>query len=42
MIIVDPIDEAAARFYEAHGFLRLRDSMRMILPMATVGKLVGP
>jgi GNAT superfamily N-acetyltransferase len=42
MIIVDPIDEAAARFYEAHGFLRLRDSMRMILPMATVGKIIGP
>jgi hypothetical protein len=37
---VDAIDERAARFYRAHGFIRLVDSMRLILPMATLAELV--
>ena len=40
MIVVDSIDENAQRFYEAHGFLRLADTMRMIIPMAVVAEHV--
>ncbi|MGO8865945.1 MAG: GNAT family N-acetyltransferase [Alphaproteobacteria bacterium] len=41
MIVVDAIDEDARCFYEAHGFLRLADTMRMIIPMAVVAELVS-
>jgi GNAT superfamily N-acetyltransferase len=41
MVIVDAIDEDAARFYEAHGFVRLPDSMRLIMPMRTIDDLLG-
>jgi GNAT superfamily N-acetyltransferase len=41
MVVVDAIDERAARFYTAHGFLRLPESMRLVLPVRTVGKLLG-
>src|ERR1700693_5369543 len=40
MIVVDAMDERAAGFYEAHGFIRLVDSMRLILPMQTVASLI--
>jgi GNAT superfamily N-acetyltransferase len=40
MIIVDAIDERAAGFYAAHGFTRLPDSMRLILPMRKVGEAI--
>jgi GNAT superfamily N-acetyltransferase len=40
MIVVDAIDERAAKFYAAHGFTRLPDSMRLILPMRLVGTAV--
>ena len=40
MIVVDALDERAARFYEAHGFTRLADSMRLILPMQTMSELI--
>lgn len=33
MVIVDVLDEAAAGFYVAHGFVRLPDSLRLVLPM---------
>ncbi len=33
MVIVDALDEAAAGFYAAHGFVRLPDSLRLVLPM---------
>lgn len=36
MLVVDAISERAAAFYEANGFLRLPDSMRLILPMQTI------
>ena len=39
MIVVDAIDDIAARFYETHGLTRLPDSMRLIMPMATIRKL---
>jgi len=40
MVIVDAIDEHAAGFYAAHGFVRLPESMRLILPMRTIEKLL--
>lgn len=40
MVVVDAIDENAARFYEAHGFVRLPDSMRLIMPMRMIGDLL--
>ncbi len=41
MVVVDAIGERAAAFYEAHGFVRLPGSMRLVLPMWTVVKLYG-
>lgn len=37
MVVVDALDEAAAGFYAAHGFVRLPDSLRLVLPMRLVG-----
>jgi predicted GNAT family N-acyltransferase len=39
MVIVDALDEAAAGFYAAHGFVRLPDSLRLVLPMRLAGAL---
>lgn len=35
-VIVDPIDEAAKKFYGKYGFILLADSGKMFLPMKTV------
>jgi GNAT superfamily N-acetyltransferase len=40
MVIVDALDERAVRFYEAHGFVRLVDAMRLILPMQVIAGLL--
>jgi predicted GNAT family N-acyltransferase len=37
MVIVDAVDEPAAGFYAAHGFVRLPDSPRLVLPMRLAG-----
>jgi GNAT superfamily N-acetyltransferase len=37
MVVVDAIDERAARFYAAHGFIQLPESMRLVLPMRSIG-----
>ena len=37
MVTVDALDEAAAGFYVAHGFVRLPDSLRLVLPMGLAG-----
>lgn len=42
MVVVDAIDERAAGFYEAHGFIRLPDSRRLIIPMRSIGAAIGP
>jgi GNAT superfamily N-acetyltransferase len=42
MVVVDAIDERAAKFYAAHGFLQLPDSMRLLLPMRTIAGLIQP
>lgn len=38
-IVVDPIDTEAAEFYSKYGFIQLKGSSRMFLPMATVVKM---
>jgi GNAT superfamily N-acetyltransferase len=40
MVVVDAISEQAAAFYEATGFVRLPDSLRLVLPTATIEKLL--
>ena len=37
MVIVDALDESAAGFYAAHGFVRLPDSLRLVPPMRLAG-----
>ncbi|HEY0308126.1 MAG TPA: GNAT family N-acetyltransferase [Acidobacteriaceae bacterium] len=39
MVVVDAIDDRAVRFYQAHGFIKLPESMRLILPMRTIAEL---
>ena len=40
MVVVDAIDERAAKFYEAHGFIQLPESMRLVLPMRTIAVMI--
>lgn len=35
-VIVDPLDNEAATFYEKYGFIKLPDSGKMFLPMKTI------
>ena len=42
MIVVDALDEGAARFYAAHDFIRLPESLRLVLPMRIVERMVAP
>lgn len=41
MLVVDAIGEQAAAFYEANGFVRPPDSLRLVLPMHAIEKLVA-
>jgi hypothetical protein len=36
------INERAAAFYEGNGFVRLPDSLRLVLPMDVIKRLVKP
>ena len=38
-VIVDPIDEGAAKFYSKYDFILLPDSGKMFLPMTTISEL---
>lgn len=38
-IIVDPINESAEKFYFKFGFIQLKDSKRMFLPLHTIATL---
>jgi GNAT superfamily N-acetyltransferase len=40
MVVVDALDERAAAFYAAHGFIRMPESMRLVLPMRTIAGLM--
>lgn len=42
MLVVDALDERAGAFYEGHGFVRLPDSMRLVLPMHVIERLLRP
>ncbi len=42
MLVVDAINERAAAFYEGNGFVRLPDSLRLVLPMRTIQRLLEP
>ena len=42
MLVVDAINERAAAFYEGNGFVRLPDTMRLVLPMHAIEKLLKP
>jgi GNAT superfamily N-acetyltransferase len=42
MLVVDAITELAAGFYEANGFVGLPDSLRLVLPMQAIKKLIVP
>jgi hypothetical protein len=39
MVVVDATDETAAKFCAAHGIVRLPESLRVVMPMASLGKL---
>jgi GNAT superfamily N-acetyltransferase len=40
MLVVDAVNERAAAFYEANGFVRLPDSLRSVLPMNLIRQLL--
>ncbi len=42
MLVVDAINERAAAFYQGNGFVRLPDSLRLVLPMQAIQRLVKP
>lgn len=41
MVVVDASNERALAFYEAHGFVRLPDSLRLMMPMYVVAELTA-
>ena len=42
MLVVEAINDRAAAFYEGNGFVRLPDSLRLVLPMHAIQRLVEP
>ena len=38
-VIVDPLDEEAENFYFKYGFIKLPDSVKMVLAMGTIATL---
>ncbi|WP_210399036.1 GNAT family N-acetyltransferase [Steroidobacter denitrificans] len=42
MLVVDAINDRAAAFYEGNGFVRLQESLRLVLPMQAIQRLVEP
>ena len=39
MVVVDAIDESAANFYSRHGFLRLPESLRLVMSTRAIAAL---
>jgi ribosomal protein S18 acetylase RimI-like enzyme len=39
MVVVDAIDARAVGFYQAHGFIKLPESTRLVLPIQTIAEL---
>jgi GNAT superfamily N-acetyltransferase len=42
MLIVDSLNERVAAFYEGNGFVRLPDSLRLVLPLHTIRRMLEP
>jgi len=42
MLVVEAINDRAAAFYEGNGFVRLPDSLRLVLPMHPIQRLIEP
>jgi GNAT superfamily N-acetyltransferase len=42
MLVVDAINDRAAAFYEGHGVVRLPDSLRLVLPMRAIQRMMEP
>jgi GNAT superfamily N-acetyltransferase len=42
MLVVDASNDRVAAFYEGHGFVRLPDSLRLVLPMRAIQRLMEP
>jgi len=42
MLVVDAINDRAAAFYEGNGFVRLPESLRLVLSMHAIQRLVEP
>jgi GNAT superfamily N-acetyltransferase len=42
MLVVDALDERATAFYQGNGFVRLPDSMRLVLPMFVIENMLKP
>ena len=40
MLVVDAINERVAAFYEGNGFVRLPDSLRLVLPMHAIRRML--
>jgi GNAT superfamily N-acetyltransferase len=40
MLVVDALNERTAAFYEGNGFVRLPDSLRLVLPMQAILQLL--
>lgn len=40
MVVVDALDERVASFYAAHNFIRLPESLRLVLPIRLVPQLI--
>lgn len=41
MVVIDAIHDAAVAFYEAHGFVRLGGSRRLVVAMRALASLVA-
>ena len=41
MVVVDALDEGAAAFYAAHGFVRLPESLRLVLPILSINRMMS-
>ena len=42
MVVVDALDERVAAFYAAHGFVPLPESLRLVMPMRAIERLLTP
>lgn len=40
MLVVDALNEQVTAFYENHGFVRLPESLRLVLPLRTIASLL--